>query len=134
MGEAVLVAGAVLGRRIAEVSQFYSTASTFLTRVVGCRYGGRLDALEDVEVGDPLFLIQEPDNPFDSNAIRVADRKGKTLGYVRRTIAKRLSARLERGAALQARAALVLGERFGPNDRLYIEVSVADSKGGSDSD
>ena len=132
LGEAVLVAGAVLGRRIAEVSKFYSTATTFLTRVVGCRYAGRLDVLEDVAVGDPVLLIREPDNQFDSNAIRVATRKGETLGYLRRTIAKRLSARLERGAALQARTALVLGDRFGPNDRLYIEVKVAEGKGEPD--
>ena len=80
--------------------------------------------LEDIAVGDLLALAREPDNPFDANAIKVTTLKGQTLGYIRLTIARKLVARIERGASLQGKVALVVGDRFGPNDRAYIEVKV----------
>lgn len=34
------------------------------------------------QAGEPVKLFLEPDNPHDPRAIAVADRKGRTLGYV----------------------------------------------------
>src|SRR3972149_6946512 len=43
--------------------------------------GGRL--WDEIKVGDPLTLAREPDNPHDSNAVRV-EWQGHKLGYVPR--------------------------------------------------
>src|SRR3972149_5855769 len=40
--------------------------------------GGRL--WDEIKVGDPLTLTREPDNPHDSNAVRV-EWQGHKLGY-----------------------------------------------------
>ena len=123
LGLAMMAAGVALGNRAAMVAQFYETAVTFLTRVVGCKY--HLDGparREDVAAGDRVLLIPEPGNPFDANAIKVTTVKGQLLGYIRRTIARKLAARVERGATLQGRVALVMGDRGGGNDRVYVEV------------
>ena len=125
LGLAMLAAGTVLGMRAGQVAQFYETAVTFLTRVVGCKH--HLDGpiyLDDIAAGDRVILTPEPHNPFGANAIKVTTVKGQPLGYIRRPIARKLVARIERGAALQAKVALVLVEGFGPNDRLYVEVRV----------
>jgi len=125
LGLALMGAGAVLGLRVSEVDRFFETASVFVTRIVGCRFEGRLDLLESLGEGQRLSLVPEPLNPVDSNAIRVATRKGETLGYVRRPIARRLTERLEKGAVLRARVALVLGPKIDANERLYIRVRVS---------
>jgi hypothetical protein len=85
-----------------------------------------MDLLEEVEPGQRLSLVREPENPFDSNAIRVETKKGEMLGYIRRPIARRLAERIEKGALLRAKAAVVLGPEAGPNDRLYIEIKVTE--------
>ena len=114
LDQAVLAAGAVLGRRAGEAAGYYGRAGKFLTRVVGCGHDGRLEWIEDVQPGERVALVWEPDNPHDANAIKVMTRARKTLGYVRRTIARQLAPRLQRGAALQAKVALVLSNKFGP--------------------
>lgn len=125
LGLAMMAAGAALGTRAGQVAKFYQTAATFLTRVVGCKY--HLDGpvrIEDITAGDRVILTPEPGNPFDANAIRVTAVKGQMLGYIRRTIARKMTARIERGAALQGKVALVMRDRCGAGERVYIEVRV----------
>lgn len=66
-------------------------------------------------VGDALHLERDPDNPFDSNAVKVCDTAGRQLGFVPKEQAAGLSARLARGELLVARVITLVGGR----DRLH---------------
>lgn len=50
-----------------------------------------------VTLGQPLLLIREPRNPFDSNALLTADLFGKKLAYIERGVAAKVSPRIDRG-------------------------------------
>lgn len=41
-----------------------------------------------VKVGDVVHLVGEPNNRWDSNAVRVQDKQGFKLGYIPRTLTK----------------------------------------------
>lgn len=59
-------------------------------RLVGTNFRPT-DARERVKVlteGDELVLTSEPDNPHDSNAIRVEALDGTHLGYIQRDVAQ----------------------------------------------
>jgi hypothetical protein len=130
LGLAMMAIGAVLGPWATMVPCFFEKANLFITRVVGCRHHMHGSVrLEDLSPGDRLMLISEPDNPQDANAILVMTDKGHMLGYVRRTIARRLAMRLDEGARMQARVTLVLCEEPGLKDRLYIEMQLSDEGG-----
>ena len=49
--------------------------------VVGTQYENRNERIEKLRVGDPVELVREPDNQYDSNAILVRTRDG-SLGYI----------------------------------------------------
>lgn len=66
--------------------------STLYLRVVGVSFGNRQAVLNEVNVGDPLRLVPEPDNPFDRNAVRVETTSGELVGYVPRDLAPALNA------------------------------------------
>ena len=119
--------GAILGDLVSCVEKFHEEAPEFITRVVGLRYEERLDRIESLRPGQPVSLLWEPLNPYDSKAIKVSDAHGEDLGYLRKGVAHKLVARIKKGAALSARVVVVLGEEFDVNDRLNIEVKVWDN-------
>jgi hypothetical protein len=57
--------------------------TTLLTRVTGYLY----PAVARVLPGDPVFLIRDPDNLHDPNAIAVCDIAGRQLGVLPRDLA-----------------------------------------------
>jgi len=123
LGLTMMAIGAALGPWAAMVPCFYEKANLFITRVVGYRHhmNGPI-RLDDLSPGDKLKLIPDPENPHDANAIRVLTDTGHMLGFIRRTIARTLTTRLDNGASMQGSVVLVLGDGLGPKDRLYIEV------------
>ena len=55
----------------------------FSTYIAGVMYVDNFyEAIADVEIGDKLTLVREPDNPNDGLAIRVQSERGDKLGYV----------------------------------------------------
>ena len=46
-------------------------AQTISTKVVGGTFGNRQATIQQFSVGAAMTLQQEPDNPYDANAIRV---------------------------------------------------------------
>lgn len=42
----------------------------------------RQDIIATLKVGEPLVLVPEPDNPYDSTAYRVDTTEGLDIGYV----------------------------------------------------
>lgn len=129
-GAAGIVCGAILGDLVCRVQRFYDESAEFITRVVGLRYEECLDRVEGLLPGEPVNLLWEPQNPHDPKAIKVLDRNGKDLGYLRRNIAHSLVSRIKRGAALSGRVMVVLGPEFDVNDRLNIEVKVWENSHG----
>ena len=79
------------------------------------------DALfAQMQVGDRLALVREPDNPHDPNAVRVEWRQVK-LGYVPRRDNPQVARQIDLGAALEARISR-LREARNPWDRIEFEV------------
>lgn len=74
----------------------------------------------DIRPGDPLALVREPDNPHDSNAVRVEWRTFK-LGYVPRAENAGVARQMDRGANLVARVSKVQMTRA-PNKRIEFEI------------
>ena len=86
--------------------------------------GSQFHALEEVrehlQVGTPLQLVREPDNPHDARAVRV-DWQGHVLGYLPRVENSTVSRALDAGEAVEARISR-LREHRNPWQRLEIEV------------
>ena len=77
---------------------------------------------DNMRVGDPLTLVREPQNPHDSNAVRV-EWKGQPLGYVPRRDNSDVARQLDRGVPVQARI-VRLKEARNPWQRVEFEVFV----------
>ena len=58
------------------------------TNVAGVTFEGRQTVVESLRIGEYLEIIQEPDNPYDPNAVKVMRSNGKQVGYVPREVAK----------------------------------------------
>lgn len=74
----------------------------------------------DIQPGDPLALVREPENPHDRNAVRVEWRTFK-LGYVPRAENTGVARQMDRGANLAARVSKVHMTRA-PNKRIEFEI------------
>ena len=48
------------------------------------RPAGTMAIVKSLAIGDRLYLEPEPDNAYDSNAIKVLDEAGNHLGYLSR--------------------------------------------------
>jgi len=74
----------------------------------------------EIQPGDPLTLVREPQNPHDRNAVRVEWRTFK-LGYVPRAENAAVARHLDRGATLLAKVSKVQPTRA-PNRRIEFEI------------
>jgi HIRAN domain len=80
--------------------------------------------------GDALYLVREPNNPADRNAIQVKrlissdvpdkPRQGELLGYLSRDLAERLAPQMDDGFVLMAR----ITEVTGGEDRRSLGVNI----------
>lgn len=122
-----LLFGAILGPDVSKAYRFYEESSRFITRVVGIHHHQDPRFLKRLKPGQPVFLVREPENEYDPDAIAVRDMKGNSLGYLRATIARQLAPAMDRGTRYLASIHAVLDERFASNERVYIWV---DKEGG----
>lgn len=65
--------------------------------IVGINYDNRREAFEKLKVDEKIFLVREPDNKFDKNAIKVINNSNEMLGYVVRNKANEIAPRLDNG-------------------------------------
>lgn len=72
--------------------------------LAGSQYYAVGEFWREMQVGDPLTLIREPDNRHDRNAIRV-EWRGHKLGYVPRAENRAVAAAMDQGDKLMARIA-----------------------------
>lgn len=77
---------------------------------------------DNMRVGDALTLVREPQNPHDSNAVRV-EWKGQPLGYVPRRDNSDIARQMDRGVPAQARI-VRLKEARNPWQRVEFEIFV----------
>jgi len=75
---------------------------------------------DQLQVGDALMLVREPDNPHDARAVRV-HWNGHMLGYVPRAENDAVARQLDRGNKLEARIVRLTKHRD-PWKRIEFEV------------
>lgn len=114
--------GGALGDRAGEVACWFERAPEFLTRVVGVGFEGRISRLRRLREGEPVYLLREPGNPHDPEAIIVLNSAGTPLGYFRRTLTARLAPQMDRGQRLVGEVACLLGEEYEADVRLNVRV------------
>lgn len=101
-------------------------SETFFSKLVGVTFEGRqdhisdlLDLIEDQVApqphGWPLEVVQEPYNPYDSNAINIKHR-GSSLGHLNRELAANLTAQIRQGALVNVFLREISGNGL---DRLF---------------
>ena len=78
---------------------------------------------ERMKRGDRLKVIREPENPHDSNAVRI-EWQGHMLGYVPRKDNADLARQMDHGAAPDARIT-ELGKLANGRHRISYEISIA---------
>ena len=90
--------------------------------LAGSQYYAVSEQWREMQVGDPLDLIREPENRHDHNAIRV-EWRGHKLGYVPRAENRAVAKAMDQGDKLVARIAR-LSEHPNPWRRVEFEIYV----------
>lgn len=88
--------------------------------VAGYRYHEGKAVWGELQVGDALQLVREPDNPYDSLAVRV-DWHGHVLGYVPRKDNRGVARALDRGEPVEAKI-VKLRRSSNPRERILFEI------------
>jgi len=88
--------------------------------LAGFRHYDAAETWRHLTVGDRLQLVREGDNPYDANAVRV-EWRGVRLGYVPQRDNAAVARQMDRGAALEARVA-VLRENRNRSVRIEFEI------------
>lgn len=92
--------------------------------LAGFRYHEGKRLWDELKVGDPLTLTREPDNPYDTKAIRV-DWQGHKLGYVPRKENDAVARFMDNGQKLEARIVRLKVSR-NPWQRIEFEIYLAE--------
>jgi hypothetical protein len=88
--------------------------------LAGFRYHEASVVWHDLQVGDRLDLVREPENAYDRNAVRV-EWRGHKLGYVPRSENSALAWAMDRGEPVTARISKLQTHR-NPRKRVEFEV------------
>jgi single-stranded-DNA-specific exonuclease len=95
-------------------------ARSIETKVVGVTYEGRQAVVSILTEREQVFLIREPENAFDSNAVKVVRWDRQQFGYLNRELAKILAPRMDRyGRLVKATVSRLTGEDY-PCSRLGV--------------
>ena len=120
-----LIAHALLAAGLAatSLSTAEQRAAEILVQVsmtAGLRYHEAKAVWDEMQVGDALVLVREPENPFDAKAVRV-EWRGHLLGYLPRTENAAVARQIDHGNRLQARLTKLTHYR---NHRRKLELEV----------
>gem|GEM_PF-2546194 len=114
-------------RRLA--GEWYKNADVWSTRIAGFSHQAKhfLHQENGVEKsklaqGDRCYLVREPYNPDDPNAVTVLHQSGKKLGYLRRTIAEHIAPIIDLGAVFRAKVGAFLPDDCPVSARVYLAV------------
>jgi HIRAN domain len=67
------------------------------------------DALKKCKRGDGLWLLREPKNPYDPNAISVWSQSKELIGYIKKDLAAELAPQMDRGQWIEVKIANLTG-------------------------
>lgn len=67
---------------------------------------------QEVAEDDKLKLATEPDNPYDSNAVRVLSKHGNQIGYLSKEMAETIKPALDNQTEIHVTAKWVNGEKM----------------------
>ncbi len=120
-----LLAAAILATGLAIILPVAAeeSAAEILIQVsmtAGLRYHEAKAVWDEMQVGDSLTLVREPENPYDARAVRV-EWHGHKLGYIPRTENEAVARQMDRGNPLQARLTKLVYYR---NHRRKLELEV----------
>lgn len=83
--------------------------------VAGVAYEGRAGTVETYAyVGHPVFLLRDPGNEYDPNAIKIILRQGYVIGFAPRASAAALAPLLDKGCKHAAHLTKILKGRIAP--------------------
>jgi hypothetical protein len=114
----VLVAALCSGPLAAQQIKSEILVHTGLT--AGVAHHDAREVWDQMQVGDPVALVREPDNAHDANAVRI-EWRGHLLGYLPRSDNQPVARQLDRGSRLTGRIARLDKYR---NHRLRLEIDV----------
>jgi tetratricopeptide (TPR) repeat protein len=69
----------------------------FILELAGARYNKDDNLGFLFKTGDQVLLFQEPNNPFDKDAVKVVNLKGQNIGHIPKNFAKNIGEDLENG-------------------------------------
>ncbi len=117
------IAGAADSATTAFLAELYARSAEFLsrdpyasigdsfgfhTKVVGVTFEGRQDLVAGLEPGVELALVRDPDNAYDSNAVRV-QLGTLQIGFIKKPIAARIAPNIDAGERYRAEVRQVTG-------------------------
>ena len=92
--------------------------------VAGAGYvPGIVSHIQSVGADFELYLVREPWNPYDAQAIVVLNREGQKLGYIPRYCNQDLALKMDQGEPVQA-VCLALDDTRAEWPEIHLEVSV----------
>lgn len=87
----------------------------FYTKVVGVTFDNRQRHIRRMSVGDTVKLEREPNNQYDSNAIKVINSDGYQIGHISRELACNMAPRMDSGVIYNATVTAITGTNPGEN-------------------
>ena len=85
------------------------TKEEFYTKIAGVTFGNRQEVAAHLVEGQRLYLVREPDNPHDANAIRVETVSGIQAGYLNARLARHFAPLLDCGERYDTYVSQVTG-------------------------
>lgn len=83
------------------------------TRIVGVSFENRQETIAKLHEGDRLWLEREPENRFDSNAIKVLRNNSEQIGFLNRFLAQAIAPYLDAlGHPLRAKVLHLTGSSY----------------------
>jgi len=99
--------------RSPQPSRSIRAGQTIHTKAVGVTFEGRQRTIAQMTVNEAVWLVREPTNPHDRNAIKVVRQNGQAVGYISRELAAELAPIFDRyGDPVRATVTAVTGREY----------------------
>lgn len=67
----------------------------------------RQKVIKTLKPGVPIYLVRQPDNPYDADAVALFTAGGEDIGYLPREFAAEIAGRLDKGSPVTAQVKAV---------------------------
>lgn len=88
-------------------------ADSFHTKLVGVTFEGRQEIVAGLAPGEPLRVVRQPDNEYDSNAIALLAPDGEQVGFFNRRLAAVLAPVIDKGVDYDVEVSDITGGEVG---------------------